>query len=87
MSIQNDDELETLRQELNAAKTHAAAAEVRVKAAEERVEAAEARVKAAEERVGAAEARAEAAEERSGNTDFLIFLELCYNLLSKDLLI
>ena len=57
--IRNDNELETLRQELNAAKTRAAAAKV----------------------------RAEAAKERFGNTDFSIFLELCHNLLSKDLLV
>ena len=122
MSLRNDDELETLRQELNAAKTRAAVAEVRVgtveafvetlveraEAAKERVGAAEAfvealveRIEAAEERVGAAEAligalvkrveaaeeRVGAAEERSNNIDFSIFLELCHNLLSKDLLV
>ena len=94
MSIRNDDELETLRQELDVAKTRAAAAEERVGTAEALAGALAERAEAAEERVGTAEAlagalaeRAEAAEERSGNTDFPVFLELCHKLLSKDLLV
>ena len=92
MARSGDDEIETLTQQLHAAKARAKAAEERAGAAEERSGAAEERSGAAEERAEVAEERAgalagqvQAAQEFSGRTTFPKPLKLCHEELSKEL--
>ena len=72
------DDISRLREELQTTKSLLGAAEQRAGAAEQRAG-------AAEQRAGAAEQRVEDAEELSKKSTFRKFLELCHNLLSRDL--